>query len=184
VQHRVSARDAQRIQAAVARGAILPGRVAFYEAAAARGEDISFVDVLWGPGSVAAASRTGIVAAAASPEGADYERLFGGRAPRADDGGSEYGALFGSVEQGQRRADEVRAARRTEVAAMSDDELYESLFPGGVGRTTAPRAGAGSQKPARDPLTAQASGRAGKHGRGTPAGTWSRTSRPYPPRAD
>jgi hypothetical protein len=110
---------------------------------------------LWGPGSVMAASRTGIVAATASPEGAEYERLFGARAPQADDGGPEYGALFGSVEEGQRRADEVRAARRKEVAALSNDELYASLFPGTTRRAAAV------------PVEASAAAGTGQHGQAT-----------------
>jgi hypothetical protein len=151
VQHRVSARDGQRIQAAVDRGAIPPGRVAFYEAKAARGEDISFVDVLWSPGPPAAAGRTGTVAAAAAAQA---------------DGGPEYGALFGSVEEGQRRADEVRAGRRNEVAAMTDDELYASLFP------PAARAAAA-------PVAASAAGPASQHGRGEARTQRYRVHAPY-----
>lgn len=107
----VSARDQQRIAAAVGRGAIPQSRVGFWWQKAAAGEDISAVDQLWGPGAPLAA---GVVAAAASQEDADYP---------------EYRKLFGPVEEGQQRTDEVRAARQAAVAALSDNELRAHLFP-------------------------------------------------------
>ncbi len=145
----VSARDQQRIQAAISRGAIPSSRAAWWSARAAAGEDISNIDLLAG-GLIPVEGK---VAAAASPEDADYDRLFGPRSAQGDDGGPEYQALFGPVEEGQRRADEVRAARRKEVAAMSDDELYESLFPSGARRSAATA-----------PVAASAAAGAGQHG--------------------
>ena len=76
------------------------------------------------------------------------------RAPQEADGGSEYGMLFGSIEEGQRRADEVQAAVRKEVAALTDDELHERMFPGS------------SRRAAAQPVTASAAGPVGQHGRG------------------
>ena len=146
--HKVSARDAQRIQAAVARGAIPPSRIGFWESRAAAGDDISNIDLLVG-GLVPVGGK---LAAAVPQDEADYDRLFAARAPQADDSGPEYRALYGSVEEGQRKADEVRATRRNEVAALSDDELYSSLFPPGASRRTAAA-----------PVTAAAAG-AGQHG--------------------
>lgn len=145
----ISARDQQRIAAAIGRGAIPASRAEFYAAQAAAGHDISALDQLAAVIPVAA----GMAAAAASPEDADYERLFVARAPQADDSGPEYGTLFGSVEEGQRKADEVQAARRNEVAALSDDELYSSLFPPAASRTDAAA-----------PVAASAAAGAGQHG--------------------
>jgi hypothetical protein len=172
----VSARDQQRIQAAVARGALPSDRAAFWVAKAAAGEDISVVDQLVtvlpvAPGKVAA-----------SREDADYQRMFGARAPQADDGGPEYGALFGTVEHAQRAADSVQAAARREVAALTDDELFERMFGKDGAATAAPGMGSGSDRTVRDPLAARAAGRAGKHSRRAPAGTWNASQRPYAPR--
>jgi hypothetical protein len=147
----VSARDRQRIQAALDRGALPPHRAAFWEAKAAAGEDISVVDQAV---AVLPLTAMGKVAAAVSPENAEYDRLFGARAPQEADGGSEYGMLFGSVEEGQRRADEVRAAVRKEVATLTDDELHERMFPGA------------SRRAAAAPVVASAAGPVGQHGRG------------------
>jgi hypothetical protein len=160
----VSARDEQRIQAAVARGAILPRRVAFYRAQAAAGHDISWVDQL----AAGLTPAVGTLAAAVSPEDADYERMFEARAPQEADGGSsEYGMLFGSVEEGQRRADESRAAVRKEVAALTDDELHERMFPGA------------SRTAAAAPVVASAAGPAGQHGQGGAARKRYRVKAPY-----
>lgn len=147
----VSARDRQLIQAAVNRGALPASRVGFWEARAAAGHDISDIQLLEG-GLLPVGGK---VAAAASQEDQHYQRLFGARAPQEDVGGPEYRALYGPVEEGQRGADEVRAARRKEVAAMTDDELYGSLFPPGA-RTRAAAA----------PVAASAAGPAGQQGRG------------------
>jgi hypothetical protein len=174
-----STRDQQRIQAAVARRAIPPERAAFYATQAAAGRDITRLDDL---GAILPGAPGKL---AASREDADYERMFGPRAPQGDDGGPEYGALFGTVEEAQRVADSVQAAARREVAALTDDQLFERMFgPDRSRAAAAPGAGPKSEKPARDPLAAAAAGRAGKHGRGSLAGTWNRTMRPYPPRAD
>lgn len=172
----VSARDQQRIQAAVARGALPSHRAAFWVAKAAAGEDISVVDQLLAilpvaPGKVAA-----------SREDADYQRMFGARAPQGDDGGPEYGALFGTVEHAQRAADSVQAAARREVAALTDDQLFERMFGKDESRAAAPGTGPGSDRTVRDPLAARAAGRAGKHSRRAPAGTWNTSQRPYAPR--
>jgi len=104
----ISARDQQRIQAAVARGALPPDRAAFWEAKAAAGEDIRVVDQLVG-GLLPAA---GTVASSVSQADADY---------------AEYGALFGTVEQGQRVADARNAAVR-DAAAQTGDEAFTRLF--------------------------------------------------------
>jgi hypothetical protein len=119
----------------------------------------------------------------ASREDADYQRMFGPRAPQGDDGGPEYRALFGTVEQGQRAADSVQAAARKEVAALTDDQLFERMFGPGKGGPAASTAGTSPKKPDRDPLAASAAGRVGKHGRGSSAGIWNTARRPYPPRA-
>lgn len=172
----VSARDEQRIQAAVARGAILPRRVAFYRAQAAAGHDITALDHL----VVVLPGEPGKVSA--SREDADYERMFGARAPQADDGGPEYAALFGTVDSAQRAADSVQAAARREVAALTDDQLFERMFGKDESRAVAPGTGPGSDRTVRDPLAARAAGRAGKHSRREPPGTWNTSQRPYAPR--
>jgi hypothetical protein len=175
----VSPRDQARIQAAVVRGALPAHRAAFWEAKAARGEDVSVVDQLV---AVLPLTATDKVAAAASREDADYERMFGPQAPQNDDGGQEYSALFGTVAQGQRASDAVQAAARREVEALTDDQLFERMFGPGESRTAAPGAGPGSERPVQDPLAARAAGRAGKNARREPPGTWATPSRPYPPR--
>jgi hypothetical protein len=80
----VSPRDRQRIAAAVDRGALPPHRAAFWEQKAIAGEDISIIDQLVG-GLLPVAGQ--VAAAAASPEDADYQRLFGARSPQKEDGG-------------------------------------------------------------------------------------------------
>ncbi len=147
----VSARDQQRIQAAVARGALPAWRTAHWEAKAARGEDISVVDQLAGGVVVPGAGK---VAAAVSPEDADYERMFGARASQGDDGGPEYGALFGTPEQARQVADSVQAAAQREVEALTDDQLFERMF------------GKGDSRAAATPVAASAAGPAGQHGQG------------------
>lgn len=168
-----SARDEQRIQAAISRGGIQPSQAAYWRAKAAAGDDIGLLD-LTGVGPVA----PGTVVAAGPPRGADYRALFGAGKPEED--GPEYRALFGPVSEGRRVADVQAAAARDAVAALSDDELHERMF--GPSRSGA-AAGPESERSVRDPLAARASGRAGKHARGEPAGKWSTTRRPYPPRS-
>ena len=168
----LSARDQQRIQAAISRGGIQPSQAAYWEARAAAGEDIALLD-LTGVGPV----PPGTVVAAAAPRGADYRALFGAGKPEED--GAEYSAMFGPVSEGRRVADVQAAAARDAVAALSDDELYERMFrPSRSDAAAVPE----SERSVRDPLAARASGRAGKHARGEPAGTWNTTRRPYPPR--
>jgi hypothetical protein len=172
----ISARDQQRIAAAVARGAIRPERAAFYATQAAAGHDITGLDHL------GAILRVAPGKVAASGEDADYDRMFGARVPQGDDGGPEYGALFGTVEAGRRAADSVQAAARREVAALTDDELFERMFGKDESRAAAPGTGPGSDRTVRDPLAARAAGRAGRHSRREPAGTWNTSQRPYAPR--
>jgi hypothetical protein len=107
----ISARDQQRIQAAVSRGAILPERAAFWAAKAAAGEDISVVDQAVG----GLLPTAGTVAAAAAPRDADAEH-------------PEYCELFGTVQAAQRRADASEVAARSAVAALTDDQVYENIF--------------------------------------------------------
>jgi hypothetical protein len=135
----VPARDRQRIQAAIARGAIPSWRAAFWEQKAAAGEDISVVDQAVG-GLLPA---TGTVAAAVSRGGAQSE-------PEEDL--DEYHALYGSRQDGERAADAREVAARTAVAALTDDQVYESMF--------------GKASAAAAPVAASASGPAGQRGRG------------------
>jgi hypothetical protein len=116
----VCARDTERIAAAVSRGAIPTYRAAFWAACAAAGQSIDVVDQLEG----------GVFSAAAAPsQPDDYERMFGASQARQADGDTpEYGELFGSAEEGQRRADEVQAAARARVTAMTEDEVHRELF--------------------------------------------------------
>jgi hypothetical protein len=123
----VSARDRQRIQAAIDRGALPSFRAAFWEAKAAAGEDISGVDQLVG----GLLTGLGTVAASAAPRDPDAEY-------------PEYGALFGTVEQGQRVADTREVAARATATALTDDQVYERMF------------GPASTPPA--PVTASAAG--------------------------
>jgi hypothetical protein len=115
----VSARDRQRIQAAIGRGALPLHRAAFWEAKAAAGEDISVVDQLVG----GLLTGTGTVAASAAPIDADAEY-------------PEYRALFGTPAAGQRIADDREIAARAAVAALTDDQVFEAMF----GRASAPTA--------------------------------------------
>jgi hypothetical protein len=115
----VSARDRQRIQAAVDRGAIPSWRAAFWQQKAAAGEDISRVDELVG----GLLDGLGTVAASAAPRDADAEY-------------PEYAALFGTVQTGQQRADARDVAARATVAGLTDDQVYESMF----GKASAPAA--------------------------------------------
>lgn len=126
----VSARDRQRIQAAVARGALPAWRAAHWEAKASRGEDISCVDQLAGgvvlPGS-------GKAAAAVSEADADYRALFG-PAARHDSAAPEYDALFTTREAARRMVDQQDAAAKHAVDTMTDDQLFASLFGQGGSR--------------------------------------------------
>jgi hypothetical protein len=140
----ISAADGNRIQAAVARGALTAARAEHYRVQAAAGHDISVIDHLAGglvvPGMVAAA-------AAVSGDDADYAHMFGGgRARQADGDTPEYTAMFGSAE-------DIQAADRRQVTAMTDDELYRSMFKPPVSRApVAPinaSSAAGAGKPRR-----------------------------------
>ena len=136
----VSARDQQRIQAAVDRGAISPQRAEFYVAEAAAGRDISQLAQLEGDLLPAG----GAVAASAAPRDADAEY-------------PEYSKLFGTVQAGQQVADDREIAARAAVAALTDDQVYESLY----GLPGAPAA----------PVVASAAGPTGQHGQGGAART-------------
>ena len=118
----VSTGDRARIQAAIDRGALPPRRAAFWETKAAAGEDINVIDQLVG-GLLPVAGQ--VAAAAASPEDADYERLFGSAGAQED--GPEYRALYGTVEEGQRVADARNTAAR-DAAAQTGDQAFERLF--------------------------------------------------------
>jgi len=127
----ISARDEQRIQAAVARGAFTAARGQHWRVYAASGHDISFVDHLAG-GLVVAG--TGKADAAASQADADYRALFG---PRARDYGPapDYDALFGSTPQAARRAlDDQEALASHVIASLTDDQLFKRLFGDGGSR--------------------------------------------------
>ena len=87
------------------------------------------------------------MAAAASPDDADYGRLFGSPEPAED--GPEYRSLYGTVEEGQRRADSREIAAKNAVAALGDDQVYGRMFgaaaapapPSGVRAAAVPVAG-------------------------------------------
>jgi len=122
--------DQQRIAAAVSRGAMPAHRAAYWAACAAAGRSIDIVDQLAG-GILAAAGP------ASKPD--DYEHLFGASGTRQpDDNGPEYSALFGTPEEGQRKADQIRAADRAQVAAMTDDQIFQTLFGAPVKPPAAP----------------------------------------------
>ena len=157
-------RDRDRLAAAIDRGALTAERAAYWATQALGGRDISVIDQL--VGGVVIPVAAGKVTAAAARE-------------KPGDGEADYRALFGSVEEGQRAADAVQASARAQAAALSEDELHQRLF--GPGRSRA-AATPGRGTAARDPLGARAAGRAGKHARAEPAGTWDTTRRPYPPR--
>lgn len=110
----VSARDRQRIQAALGRGAIPSFRAAFWEAKAAAGEDISQIDQLVG----GLLDGLDTVAASAAPRDADAEY-------------PDYSRLFGSAQAGQQLPDAREVAARKDAAALTDDqeyEAYEAMF--------------------------------------------------------
>lgn len=139
--------DEQRLQAAVARGALTPARAQYWRVYAGAGHDISFIDQLGGgvvlpaAGTVAAAAGARTVAAA-SPR----------PAPEEPDDEADYRALFGSTQQGQQIADAREVAARAAVAAMTDDQLYEAMF----GKASAPAA----------PIAASSAGHASQTGQG------------------
>jgi len=141
-------RDEQRLQAAVARGALTPERAQHWRVYAGAGHDISFLDQLAGgvvppaAGAIAAPGRAGTVAAA-SPR----------PAPEEPDDEADYRALFGSVEQGQRTADAREIAAKAAVAALTDDAVYERMFP------------SATRRPEAAPIEASAPAGAGQHGR-------------------
>jgi hypothetical protein len=126
----VSARDRQRIAAAVGRGAVPAGRAAHWEARAAAGEDISVVDHLAG-GLVSPGA--GKADAAASQADADYDRLFGS-ATRDGSPAPEYDRLFTTREAARRAVDQQDVAAQYALDTMSDDELFSSLFGAGGSR--------------------------------------------------
>jgi hypothetical protein len=142
----VVARDIQRIADAVGRGAMPQFRAAYWAACAAAGHNIDVVDQLEGGGI--------LMAAGAASEPDEYTRLFAAPGARqTDDDGTEYSALFCDSKEGQRRADEVKAGARRQVAAITDDELHPTLF------------GQPSRRPPATPVTASAAAGAGKPGR-------------------
>lgn len=117
----VVARDLQRIGDAVARGAIPRRRAAFWAARSAAGQDIGVLDQLAGGLTVAAG------AAPQQRDPDDYGRLFGAPQVRpAEDDPPEYRAMFGAGDGTS--AEQVRAADRAVVVAMSDDQCFETLF--------------------------------------------------------
>ena len=134
--HNLPIPDEQRIQAAIGRGAISPQRAEWWRAQAAAGHDISRIDQLVGgvvlPGA-------GTVAAAAAPRDADAEY-------------PEYRGLFGPPDAGQRMADDREVAARAAVAALTDDQVYESIF----GTSSAPAT----------PVAASSAGPTSQHGQG------------------
>lgn len=147
--HNLTARDEQRLAAAVARGALTPARAEHWRVYAAAGHSVEFVDQLVGGVVLPAA---GPVAAAAAPQdaNADYRALFGSSEPEED--GPEYRAMFGTVQAGQRTADAHEVAARAAAAALTDDDVYAAMF------------GQGSTAPV--PVAASASGPAGQYGQG------------------
>ena len=144
-------RDEQRLQAAVARGALTPARAEHWRVYAAAGHDISFVDRLVGGVVVPAA---GTVAAAAPRDGAGYRAQSAQPEPE-EAGIDEYHALFGSRQEGERTADAREVAARAAITALTNDQVYDALF-GKVGAAAAP-------------VTASAAGRTGQHGPGEAA---------------
>lgn len=122
----VSARDRQRIQAAIGRGALPSFRAAFWEAKAAAGEDISGVDLLVG----GLLTGLGTVAASAAPRDPDAEY-------------PEYGALFGTVQAGERMADARGVAARATATALTDDQVFDAMF----GKASTPSAPVAASAP-------------------------------------
>jgi hypothetical protein len=145
-------RDEQRIQAAVARGALTPARAEHWRTYAAAGHSVEFIDQLVG-GVVL--SATGRVAAAGAPRDANagYRGLFGQTEPEED--GPEYAALYGSAERGREVADAREVAAKAAVAALTDDEVYAAMF--------------GQVSAAPAPVAASAAGPASQHGQGEAA---------------
>ena len=126
----ISARDRQRIAAAVARGALPAWRTAHWEAKAARGEDISVVDQLAGGVALPGSDKP---TAAASQADADYNRLFG-PAARHDTAAPEYDALFTTRDAARRMLDQQDATAQHAIASMSDDDLFARIFGEGGSR--------------------------------------------------
>ncbi len=146
------ARDQQRIAGAIARGAVMPEGGAFWAARAAAGHDIAILDHL-APLVIPGAGK---VAAAASPGGDDYTRLFGSPSSESAEDGPEYRAMYGTPEEGQRAADAREVAAKNAIAALGDDQVYDRMF--------------GKVSAAAPPVAVSASGPTGQHGRGE-AGT-------------
>ncbi len=156
----VSARDQQRIQAAIARGGIPSSHAAYWAAKAAAGDDISLLDL-----TEVLPSAAGPVAAAASQEDRDYEALFGG--PREQDGNSlnEYRSLFGTRQEGEQAADAQAVAAKAAAAALTDDQVYERML--------------GKISVAPAPVATAAAGAANQHGPGEAARKRYRVHAPY-----
>jgi hypothetical protein len=142
-------RDEQRLQAAVARGALTPARAEHWRSFAAAGHSIEFIDQLVGGVVLPAAGRV-VAAAAPRDANAGYHGLFGQTEPEED--GPEYTALYGSAERGRQVADTREVAAKAAVAALTDDQVYESMF--------------GTVSAAAAPVAASAAGPEGQHGRG------------------
>jgi hypothetical protein len=142
-------RDEQRLQAAVARGALTPARAEHWRVYAAAGHDIAFIDQLVG-GVVLPASGRVVAAAAPRDANAGYHGLFGQTEPEEDS--PEYTALYGSAERGRQVADTREVAAKAAVAALTDDQVYTALF--------------GEVSAAAVPVVASAAGPAGQHGQG------------------
>jgi hypothetical protein len=100
----------QAVAAAVARGAIAQGRAQFWLGEIADGRATpEHIDMLHGPGHP--------VQVGPAP------------APGPDDDMPEYLELFPSPDEAEARVDAAAAGRRAQAEALSDDELYERLFP-------------------------------------------------------
>jgi hypothetical protein len=153
VSRNLPVRDEQRLQAAVARGALTPARAEHWRVYAAAGHSIEFIDQLVGgvvapmAGPSAAAAARGTVAAAAAR---------GPAQPKPDEDGLDaYHALFGSRADGERTADAREVAARAAVASLTDDQVYETMF------------GKGTAAPA--PVAASAAWPTGQPGQGEAA---------------
>jgi hypothetical protein len=118
-------RDEQRLQAAVARGALTPARAEHWRVYAAAGHSIEFIDLLAGEVVLPASGRV-VAAAAPRDANAGYHGLFGQTEPEED--GPEYTALYGSAERGRQVADTREVAAKAAVAALTDDEVYAAMF--------------------------------------------------------
>lgn len=132
---RASAADERRISAAVARGAVLPHSADHWRARAARGEDVSVLDRL---ASAVVPQAPAVAAAEARAAGLDdgemvYEHFYGPlKRPHEDGALDPYRHLFPAASMDEvhaRGAAADRAARRAMQQPMTDDELYDALWP-------------------------------------------------------